>query len=426
MSSSVGAGTGHAAAPTTVAGVIAESRRKFDESNETASLAQKIAQNNEQIAGCTTRRDIRRRNALLRENERLLREVERRRRRRTLYETLVTDVQEARQIVRATRHQFSVETTSAAEARKATEPERADAADATLVFEDILLLDNGESLQDARDNDIDDMCTNCNCQMERHVQTSFLFCPNPDCGHIRTYMDTSSGAPSYSSRNELAKLAPRCVTHYSTFLNMSMGKTSRNIDREFAMQICYYCYVEGARRPDHITRKLINRAQKHIIYQNRVQNRAGPRRMRYNVTPILRAKLRGGLHRIPPVYVKKMQLYFKAMLKAFEENKDDLQVNRINMINFAYVSRVLCYLEGIDVFVPMFEPFQMKENEIRHSSFMRKQFARLGWHWVDGKFCDVPDSTLDEYDAVMATEGGAAAFECIDPEDPEEGAGAII
>lgn len=424
MSAAAGGSTVPSAAitPTTVAEVIADSRRKFDESNETASLMQRIAQINEQIAGCTTRRDIRRRNALLRENERLHREVERRRQRRTLYDTLVTDVQEARQIVRASRRDVPVETTSAAEARKAAAPERADAADAALVFEDVLLLDDGESLQDVRDN-VDDVCTNCGAQMERHVQTSFLFCPNADCGHIRTYMDTSSGAPAYSSRNELAKMAPRCVTHYSTFLNMSMGKTSRNNDRDFAMQVCYYCYVEGARTAADVTRKLINKAQKHIIHQNILHNRAGPRRMRYNITPILRSQIRGDRYRIPPVYLKKMQLYFKAMLPVFEENKDKLQNARINMINFAYVSRVLCRLEGIDVFVPMFEKFQMEDNEIRHSAFMRDYiFKTLGWHWQDGVFCTVPDAKLDEYNARMATEG-PKAYAAADAEDPDDAAG---
>jgi len=383
--------------------VLAESRRRFDESNETESLLQQMAQNNEQIQGCTTRRDIRRRNALIRQNERLHREIERRKARRHLFETLQSDVGEARQIVRAGRRTLPVETTSVAEARAATEPDRADAADAALVFEDVLLLDDGESLQDARDQ-VDDVCTNCNTQMERHVQTSFLVCPNLDCGHVRTYMDTSSsGAPVYSSRNELGKMAPRCVTHYSTFINTSMGKTNRNIDRDFALEVCYYCYIEGARQPSDITRKLINMAQKYIIKKNQATGAPGIRKMKYNITPILRSQLRGNRYPIPPVYLKKMQLYFKAMLPVFEEFKDELQDDRINMINFAFVSKVLCKLEGIDVFVPLFEDFRMKENEMRHTAFMRRRlFPELDWKWEEGKFTHIPDAKLDEYDARMA------------------------
>ena len=68
------------------------------------------------------------------------------------------------------------------------------------------------------------------------------------------------------------------------------------------------------------------------------------------------------------------------------------------MINFNFVSRVLCRLLGYDVFLPLFDKFRMPCNEIKHSAFMRHMFRELGWIWEDRKLTDVPDSVLDEYE----------------------------
>lgn len=363
-----------------------ESRQKFEEMNETDSLQRALAQNEEMLVMCTNRRDLRRKNALLRENERLRHEVDRRIRKRALFNTLITDVEGADQITRAGR---VVSSEPVAEPATVT----ADIEDVRLALEDVFLIDDGERLQDARDQ-IDDICTNCGTQMERCVQMSYLVCPNLDCGHVRTYVDTSSsGTSAYTARSELAKSAPRQVTHYNTYLNMAQGKTTKDFGYDFLMKVCHFCYVEGARSEKDITRVLLNRAQKHIFKETK-----------YPITPILRTVLRGDTLKLPPEIVKKMQLLFKAMLPAFEVMKAELKDDRINMVNFGFCSRTLVRVLGVDVFLPLFDRFRMKSNEIRHSVFMRRMFEELDWVWEDGKIVDYPDSVLDEYEAREARE----------------------
>lgn len=362
-------------------------RELFDRQNEVESLERRIAQNTESVEVCTSRRDIRRRNALLRTNETLKRTVARRLRKRQLFDVLATDVREAADIASAQRRiQWSH--------APAKEPEEADSykADVNLLLEDVILVDNGEHLQDARAQ-VDDVCVNCGQLMERNLQLSYLVCPNLDCGHMRWYIDTSTyNGSAYTSRSEAVKNAPKCVTHYSTFLNTSQGKTTKRFSKDFLMKICFYCYVEGARSPSDITKEIVNKAQKYLGSTE------------YNISTILKTQLRGDSLRLPPEVVKKLQLLFKAMWPVFAEMKRELNSERANMINFNFVSRVLCRLLGYDVFLPLFDKFRMPSNEIRHSAFMRQMFQELDWVWENEKLTDIPDSMLDEYQRRMLEE----------------------
>lgn len=367
--------------PQEVFTTIAQRRERFQQLNDITSLQQRLTHTGDVIDLCTQRRDIRRRHRYRQEQEMLEREIVRRKKRSKLFETLVGDVQEAVQIANANR--YSTHT-------RLRQPEVATATknfteDANLVLDDVMLIYDGDRLQDARAQ-VDDICINCHTLMERNLQTSYLICPNLECQHMRWYMDSSTYSSSnYNvTRMDLPKNAPKCVTHYATFLNTCQGKTTKKFPHEYLMKICFYCYVEGARTPNDITKEMINRAQKYTGVTE------------YNISTILKTLLRGHCLRLPPEIIKKMQLLFKAVWPVFASMKMDLDSCRTNMINFNFVSRVFCRLLGYDVFLPLFDKFRMEKNEIKHSAFMREMFAELGWVWESGKLTDIPDSVLDE------------------------------
>lgn len=333
---------------------------------------------------CTNRRDLRRRNALARDIENLRVEISRSQHKHTLFNEIAEDVQDALNI--ALRMPARVEEPSRHSLPAPRPAAETYVADAQLLLEDVMLIDDGERLQDARAQ-VDDICINCGTLMERNLQLSYLVCPNIECQHMRWYMDTSTyNSTAYATRMEMVKNAPKCVTHYSTFLNTCQGKTTKKFPREYLFRICFYCYVEGARSPLEITKEMINKAQKYIGATE------------YNISTILKTQLRGNSLRLPPDVIKKLQLLFKALWPVFAQMKNELDPKRANMINFNFVSRVLCRLLGYDVFLPLFDKFRMPCNEIKHSAFMRHMFRELGWVWEDRKLTDVPDSVLDEFE----------------------------
>jgi hypothetical protein len=345
-------------------------------------LEAQLATLNVLFTECTNRRDLRRRNALARDIENLHADIQRAQQKQTLFNEIAVDVQDALNIA------LRMPTAPARETEPAPEKTTADTyvADTQLLLEDVMLIDDGERLQDARAQ-VDDICINCGTLMERNLQLSYLVCPNVDCQHMRWYMDTSTyNSAAYATRMEIAKNAPKCVTHYSTFLNTCQGKTTKKFPREYLFKICFYCYVEGARSPLDITKELINKAQKYLGATE------------YNISTILKTQLRGNSLRLPPDVIKKLQLLFKALWPVFAQMKNELDPKRANMINFNFVSRVLCRLLGYDVFLPLFDKFRMPCNEIKHSAFMRHMFRELGWVWEDRKLTDIPDAILDEFE----------------------------
>ena len=272
-------------------------------------------------------------------------------------------------------------------------------AETASLLKDVILLDNGDGLQDAMQ--MDDVCCNCGSLMQRNLQLSYLVCPNLECGFMRWYVDTSSySASTYSVRSECAKNTVKTVTHFSTFLNVAQGKTTKKFSRDYLMKIAYYCYIEGSRRKEDITKEKINKAQKYL-----------PGGTEYNISTILKTQLRGDCMRMPPEVVRKFQLLFKALWPTFSQLKGERQSDRSNMVNFNFTSRTLCRLLGYDCYLPLFETFRMPRNLLRHSSFMKKMFNELGWCW-DG-ISEVPDHVLEEYEA---REGIA-----IDEAEPAEG-----
>lgn len=357
--------------------------KRFEAQNNVSQLHQSVMDNVDLIDSCTKKRDLRRRNALTRDNERMQREIQRRQRKRSLFEILSTDVQEAAQITDARQKHRKIECIAPKDKVKREKDLK---EEMHAILEDIILIDDGQSLQDARAQ-VDDVCTNCGTLMERNLQLSYLVCPNLECGMCRWYLDTSTYQSStYSVRSENLKTAPKCVTHYSTFLNVSMGKSTKRFSRDYLMRIAHYCYVEGCRKKEDITKEVVNKAQKYL----------GP--TEYNLSTLLKTQLRGDCLRLPPEIIKRLQLLFKALWPVFASLKASLDSDRSNMINFNYMSRVLCRLLGYDIFLPLFDKFRMQRNEVRHSAFMRLMFRKLDWHWEDGRITDIPDSVLDEFE----------------------------
>jgi hypothetical protein len=363
---------------------IDDQRQKFTRRHDVSALEMRLASAITLLNECSNRRDLRRRNALARDVEQLQQEIQRVKKKQDMFEHIASDVHEAMNIAirMPPRETAAVATTATAAAK----PVESFVADTQLLLEDVMLLDDGERLQDARAQ-VDDICINCGTLMERNMQLSYLVCPNVDCQHMRWYMDTSTfNSSAYATRMEIAKNAPKCVTHYSTFLNTCQGKTTKKFPRDYLIKICFYCYVEGARSPLEITKELINKAQKYLGATE------------YNISTILKTQLRGNSLRLPPDVIKKLQLLFKALWPVFAQMKNELDPKRANMINFNFVSRVLCRLLGYDVFLPLFDKFRMPCNEIKHSAFMRHMFGKLGWIWEDRTLTDIPDSVLDEFE----------------------------
>ncbi len=374
-----------------VVDTVNKRQARFKELNRTDELEQRQKQAASAMSECTNRRDIRRRNSLQRESEMVHREIQRRTRKSEIFVALTNDIEEAMHIAHSSKFiaapHTPVQKRCIEDGPKPKTKAEQFADDVVLIYEDVFLIDDGERLQDARAQ-VDDICSNCGMLMERNLQLSYLVCPNIECQHMRWYMDTSTYSSSTytTTRMDISKNAPKCVTHYSTFLNTCQGKTTKKFPRDFLMKICYYCYVEGARKPEDITKEMINKAQKYIGVTE------------YNISTILKTQLRGSSLRLPPEVIKKLQLLFKALWPVFAQMKAELDPKRANMINFNFVSRVLCRLLGYDIFLPLFDKFRMPLNEIKHSAFMRQMFAHLGWMWEDQKLTDIPDSVLDEFE----------------------------
>lgn len=376
---------------------LEERRARFLEINDTDAIALRIQRNRAAVSGPLSTVALRKMNATRRKIERDEREIRRRHRKRQLFDEIETDIREAQQIARQHRRTAAAPAPEAAGEAAAKAPrlsawDREDVDDAVVLLEDVMLIDDGERVQDAR-TQVDDVCCNCGTQMERNLRLSFLVCPNLDCGYMRWYIDTSAyNAGAYTVRSEIAKNNPKAVTHFSTFLNTAQGKTTKKFPKEYLMRVCFYCYVEGCRTPADINKDVINKAQRYFGDTD------------YALSVILKTQLRGNGLLIPPEITKRMQLLFKAIYPVFETLKHELHGTRRNMINFNFISRILCRLLGYDVFLPLFDQLRMQRNRVRHSAFVRRMFQPLGWHWEDGRLTEIPDAVLDEFDERMAAE----------------------
>ena len=370
-----------------VASTLHRHRQQIDRAVEIASLENQIQQNADAIEACTARRDLRRRNALRWQNEQLMSQIGRRKRKGWVLTAKLDEAEQ--QLLPSKRRRAAVQLSD-----PAADPAKPSAIEQYLtsmqhLVEDVLLVADGDKVQNARTR-MDDVCTNCKIPMERNLTLSYLVCP--ECQAMRWYMDTSlavSGGgrnPSGNHRVDVQTQA-KCVTHFSSFISNSQGKTTKRFSKQYLHRIAYYCYCEGARKPTDITKKMVNKAQKYLGNTE------------YSISVILKTRLRGDCVRLPPPLVKKMQLLFKCMYPVFEQMKGELDSGRSNMINFCFVSRLLLRLLGYDVYLALFETFRMPRNAIKHSCFARKMFARLGWNFE--RLSEIPDAVLNAYEATQ-------------------------
>lgn len=379
-----------------------EIKEKFDEQTSTTELMAQLRTNNVLIDGCVGRCWQRRKNRLQCMNNDITAECARRRRKRDVYDFLTSDLKNAldmadremrvekrkeyllRQSIRGSGRTMDVDDEAREQERK--DRQMAQVRDAQTVFQDLVLVDGGKGMQDAR-SIVDDMCPNCGTAMHRNLLNSCLVCPRLDCQFMRTYIDTSVySGNTYSQRDSSSKSSSN-VTHYASFLNNAQGRTSRKLSSELLLKICYFLRVQGITQKKDITKKTVNKAQKFFMTKNE-----------YNISVIVGAKLRGDSFRIPPEVIKKMHLLFRAIGPVFFCFKKVLEPRRRNMANFDFISRVMVRLLGYDVFLPLFTTFDLRSNTIRHYAFMRRLFRIMKWEWCEA-LSDEPDSVLDEFDA---------------------------
>ena len=258
-----------------------------------------------------------------------------------------------------------------------------------IVMHDLTLVREGGTLHCPRGVPHDDICSNCNGLMHRDINMSYLVCSQ--CHHMKLYVDTSVATSSSDAAvlDRRRNKAPKWILHYVTFLNATQSKTTKKFSPEFMHKVCYYCYVEGARSGEDITKKMVNRAQRYnggtTIHTKSI---------------LLTALLRGHPMTMPPELIMSLQLLFRKVWPLFLVLKKDLDATRSNAQAYKYLTRVFLRFLGYDVFLPLIETFSMMETKVKHSSYMRKMCHKLGWVWVDGQITEpeISDKMIDDYE----------------------------
>ena len=279
-----------------------------------------------------------------------------------------------------------------------------------------LMLPRPTAPQDTRTQIFIDYCR-CGATMMRHPTMSYTVCPVCFCKRIEIDMcarDLSSMATSESASSKTAGLVrhrPATVrpvarnpatagsggvkqaSHYGSFLNSKSqrkGRRMRTYNPERLRELCKFCYVEGARHPSDINTKIINQAQQYL---------GGP--IEYPLTPTYLALLRDNRVVLPPsVKARLIELY--AYVHPVYSQLHDSTAKKRNMPKFPFVTRILCRLLGLDVFVGLFDKFSMSNSIIRRTWTMRRVFQQLGWTWTDDLAEEgINSALLDAYDVVQ-------------------------
>lgn len=243
--------------------------------------------------------------------------------------------------------------------------------------------------------DFVDVCQ-CGELMQRHPTMSFTTCPKCFCKRIEIDMCARDVTAFVDSRNENSRRAGgtrtmlKNASHYGTFLNSNRCRKTKAVNTDRLHQLCKFCYVEGARAPNDITPKIVNRAQKHI---------GGA--VEYPMTRTYVSLLRDDVVSIPDVIKPQLMRLYSFVQPVYSQQKteDETADNRINMPKFTFVTRILCRLLGMDVLVPLFDNFSMSDIVLRRTSAMRRVFRQLGWTWTDNLADDdINEAMLDAFD----------------------------
>lgn len=324
--------------------------------------------------------------------------------RRRVYETNLKEIsveKERRKRKRAIFHELIADAHDSEEQRRAIEARRA-AKRAKAAAEVVIMPETDLTLRDVLAFDtfqpsstpINDRCVNCDTVMRRNA-ISQLVCPK--CHFVKTYVDASN--PSSASAGAYARKGtttgddasvPKQLLHFLTFLSACQGKTTREFDPELIDRLCKYAYVQGCRRPEDITKDIVNRAQR---FEGGSTEHT--RSILYTVI------LRGHAVRYPAEILHKMKLMFLKMWPAYFVNKELLYKDRSNTQAYKFIARLDFRMLGVPFLLSTVEPFKMVGTKLMHSSFTRMIFEKdLQWKWEDGRVTeeDISDAMIDRYE----------------------------
>ena len=241
---------------------------------------------------------------------------------------------------------------------------------------------------------LNDRCVNCATTMRRDT-LSKLVCPK--CKFTKCYIDASN--PSSATTGSFVRRGrasdddagtPKQLLHFLTFLAASQGKTTRVFDRELWDRLCFFLYVQGCRKPEDITKDLVNKAQRF--------NGGSTEHTRSILYTVL---LKGHAVRYPIDVIYKVKLMFRTLWPAYFVNKELLYKDRSNTQAYKFIGR-LCFRQlGMPFLSDTIEPFKMIETILMHSSFTRTIYRKdLRWKWEDGRTTEegVSDAMIDRYE----------------------------
>lgn len=251
---------------------------------------------------------------------------------------------------------------------------------------------------------LNDRCVNCEATMRRST-LSQLVCPG--CGFTKCYIDSSN--PSSGSVGSFVRRGrasdddagtPKQLLHFLTFLAASQGKTTRVFDRALWDRLCFYLYVQGCRKPEDITKDLVNKAQR---FDGGATEHT--RSILYTV------QLKGHAVRYPADVIHKVTLMFRKLWPAYFVNKELLYRDRSNTQAYKFIGRMCFRHLGLPFLSDTIEPFKMEETILMHSLFTRTIFRKdLRWKWEDGRVTEegITDAMIDRYEKAKAEKARAA------------------
>ena len=329
--------------------------------------------------------------------------IERRKRKRSLFHEVVADVEAAERMNRALCARREAKRARMADAaamvRAVIDVDRAratlsaDEGVAGVMLRDVLLYHDGDTARQPNSTPLDEHCTNCATKMLRNA-SSMLRCPA--CGFQRAFVDSSISASAasgaYSKRRSEENDMPKACLHYLTFLAAVQVKTTKVFESAYMLKLAKFVYVQGCRDPEDITKEHTNHAQ-----------RFDGGETKHNYSILYKQLLRGRVYKFPPELTLKLLLLFRKLWPEFLVNKDKLRQNRTNMQAFKFITRCFLRMLGYPVYLRCIEPFRMKDTQLMHSSFARKQWKRLGWKWEDGRITEewISDAMIDQYEKLQ-------------------------
>lgn len=402
-------------------------KNKLSVNLDKTTIEREIEKNQKIIESCQGRTKINERNKFINRNNELYKQLERIDKRLKLFQESTVDIQRAYDVVYNKRRleddndeeKQQQQQYSKTPKRRKTQKYKQITSQAEKLFSNVTLIYNNENHIESKIK-IDDSCPNCGNLMQRIPSQSILICPHLDCQFMKFYMDlsmyssnsnnnNSSGVGhvsnhknnnvnnnntmneklEFKSKNQIIK---QKSTQVSSELKAAVGETTKKFTTDQLNTVCYYAYIEGARKKEDITKEIINSAQKHIGEKQ------------YDITLTLRYKLRGDNLKFPPEEIKRIEMVYKAIEPFFLEYKYKLSENRKNNPKKDRMMRAVLRLLGLDLYCQYFVPndkhqpnSKQQMNEKKICSFIRFLFKKAGIEWNDC-FIDFSKEEIDQFE----------------------------